>query len=411
MDCHSWGKLWGMGKLNTKKVRDATLPGRYGDGNGLYLHVREGGSRQWVVRVTVQGKRCDLGLGSLDTVTLEEAREAAIEMRRAAKKGIDPIAERRRQAGIPSYEEAARQLWQDHRATWKNEKHAAQWLSTQETYVLPFIGKLPLNAISSADVLKVLQPIWIAKEETARRVKQRMGTVFDWAIAAGYREATNPIEGIAKALPKQKRSVKHQAAMPWRDVPVFYEELRERQEETISAKALRLLILTALRSGEVRNARWVEFDLEKAVWTVPADRMKMKRPHRVPLSDEAIRLLKTCPEGASEFVFPGPKPDSPLSENAFAQLTKRMGRSGFTTHGFRSSFRDWSSETEAAPREVAEAALAHAAGDKTEQAYARSDLFERRRKMMQHWADFVCRTPAQTEPEPEDQDEANAVIT
>ena len=202
-----------------------------------------------------------------------------------------------------------------------------------------------------------------------------MGTVFDWAIAAGYREGTNPIEGIVRALPKQKRSVKHQAAMPWRDVPVFYEELRERQEETISAKALRLLILTALRSGEVRNARWVEFDLEKAVWTVPADRMKMKRPHRVPLSDEAIQLLKTCPKGASEFVFPGPKADSPLSENAFAQLTKRMGRSGFTTHGFRSSFRDWSSETEAAPREVAEAALAHAAGDKTEQAYALSDLF------------------------------------
>lgn len=400
-----------MGKLNTKKVRDATLPGRYGDGNGLYLHVRDGGSRQWIVRVTVQGKRRDIGLGSVDTVTLEEAREAATEMRRAAKRGMDPIAERRRQAGIPSYEEAARQLWRDHRDTWKNPKHAAQWLSTQETYVFPFIGRLPVSAISSADVLRVLQPIWIDKEETARRVKQRMGTVFDWAKASGYRDGASAIEGITKALPKQKRGVSHQAAMPWNEVPAFYAELCERQDDTISAKALRLLILTALRSGEVRHARWEEIDLERALWTVPADRMKMKRSHRVPLSDVAVQLLKACPEDASEFVFPGPKPDRPLSENAFAALVKRMGKSGFTTHGFRSSFRDWSSETEAAPREVAEAALAHAAGDKTEQAYARSDLFERRRKMMQHWADFLCGAPAQVEPQPEDHDEADTIVT
>lgn len=386
--------MWGMGKLSVRKIREATEPGRYGDGDGLYLHVRPGGSRQWLLRVTVRGSRRDIGLGSAELVTLAQAREKALQMRRDAKQGIDPVAARRKEVGIPTYEEAARKVWEERRGTWKNPKHAAQWMSTQQTYVFPFIGGLSVNTVTSADVLKLLQPIWNAKEETARRVRQRMNMVFEWAKVAGYNDGDNPLQGIERALPKQKHAVRHQAAMQWKDVPSFYRELAERHEDTISAKALRLLILTALRSSEVRLAKWAEFDLQEALWTVPADRMKMVREHRVPLTDEAIRLLLTCQDNGSAFVFPGPKPERPLSENAFAQLTRRMGKIGFTTHGFRSSFRDWSSETTAEAREVAEAALAHAVGDRTEQAYARSDLFKRRQKLMKKWTDFVAGSDA-----------------
>lgn len=378
-----------MAGLNTKKIREYTSPGRYADGGGLYLHVREGGSRQWLLRITVQGKRKDIGLGSASLITLTEARELAYAMRKAARQGADPLHERRRNKTIPTYREAAQQVWEANRKTWRNPKHGDQWINTQTAYAFPIIGNLRVDQISSRHALDVLMPIWLSKEETARRLKQRMRMVFDWAKAAGHRSGDSPMEGIDKALPKQKHEVKHHDALPWQAVPAFVRGLRDREAGAVSAKALQFAILTALRSGEVRLARWEEIDWTANTWTVPAVRMKMKREHRVPLAPEAIAVLESCKEYGSTFVFPGDKPGKPLSNMAFAKLIERMGGSGFTPHGFRSSFRDWCSESNAAPREIAEMALAHKVGDKTELAYARSDLLERRRELMTKWAAYV----------------------
>lgn len=389
MPVYSWGKLWGMAKLNTKKLRELTEPGRYADGGGLYLHIREGGSRQWVLRTTVHGKRKDIGIGSVSIVTLAEARDAAHAMRKAARQGIDPLHERQKNKAIPTYREAAQHVWEVNRKTWRNSKHADQWINTQETYACPIIGNLRVDHVTSSHVLDVLMPIWLTKEETARRLKQRMRMVFDWTKAAGHRSGDNPMDGIGKALPKQANDVKHHDALPWQEVPEFVHALRDREGGAVSAKALQFAILTVVRSGEVRLAVWDEIDWESKTWTVPAARMKMKREHRVPLPSEAIAVLESCREYGSAFIFPGDKPNRPLSNMAFAKLIERMGRSGFTPHGFRSSFRDWCSENDAAPREIAEMALAHKVGDKTELAYARSDLLERRRALMTKWAAYV----------------------
>ncbi|MEP9387262.1 integrase arm-type DNA-binding domain-containing protein [Mesorhizobium sp. KR9-304] len=378
-----------MGKLTTKKMRDLKSPGRYADGDGLYLHVREGGSRQWVLRTTVHGRRKDIGLGSLSIVKLDEARIAASAMRRSAKQGHDPLQERRKRRATPSYEEAARHVWVENRSTWKNAKHADQWINTQATYAFPKIGDLRIDRVTSGHLLDVLQPIWLEKEETARRLKQRMKMVFDWAKVAGHRTGDSPLDGILKALPRQSRKVKHHDALRWEELPKFVLKLRQREADAVSAKALQFVILTALRSAEVRLATWSEIDLAKRIWVVPAERMKMKREHRVPLAPEAIKLLEGCRDYGSKFVFPSDKSERPLSNMAFAALIDRMGMKGFTPHGFRSTFRDWSSENEAAPREIAEMVLAHKVGDKTEQAYARSDLLERRRSVMEKWAAYV----------------------
>lgn len=379
-----------MANLNTKKIRELSEPGRYSDGAGLYLHIREGGSRQWLLRLTVQGKRKDIGLGSASLVTLTEAREAAHAMRKAARQGVDPLHERRRNKTIPTYREAAQHVWQANRETWSNPKHADQWINTQTTYAYPVIGNLRIDQVTSRHILDVLIPIWLSKEETARRLKQRMRMVFDWAKAAGHRSGDNPIDGISKALPKQTNTVKHHDALPWQKVPEFVRALRDREDGAVSAKALQFTILTVLRSSEVRLAVWDEVNWDSMVWIVPAMRMKMKREHRVPLAPEAIALLESCREYGSAYIFPGDKPHKPLSNMAFAKLIERMKLSGFTPHGFRSTFRDWCSENDAAPREIAEMALAHKVGDKTEQAYARSDLLERRRELMTKWATYVC---------------------
>ncbi|MGN6470170.1 MAG: tyrosine-type recombinase/integrase [Rhizobiaceae bacterium] len=379
-----------MSGLNSKKIRECTSPGRYADGGGLYLHVREGGSRQWLLRVTVRGKRKDIGLGSVSLVTLAEAREVAHAMRKAARQGLDPLHERRRNKTIPTYRDAAQHVWEANRNTWRNPKHADQWINTQTTYAFPTIGNLRVDQVTSGHVLDVLMPIWLAKEETARRLKQRMRMVFDWAKAAGHRSGDSPMEGIDKVLPRQKHEVKHHDALPWQAVPAFVLALRHREAGAVSAKALQFAVLTALRSGEVRLATWDEIDWNAKTWTVPAARMKMKREHRVPLAPAAIALLESCKEYGSGFIFPGDRPGRPLSNMAFAKLIERMDQSGFTPHGFRSSFRDWCSENNAAPREIAEMALAHKVGDKTELAYARSDLLERRRELMTKWAAYVC---------------------
>lgn len=381
--------MWGMGNLNAKKIRELRIPGRYGDGNGLYLHVREGGSRQWVLRTTVQGRRRDISLGSVDIVSLADARDKAHELRKAAKQGLDPLDERRKGEGVPTYQEAAEVVWRENRETWKNRKHAEQWINTQRTYAFPIIGSMRIDQITPSDIQRVLNPIWLEKEETARRLKQRMQKVFKWAKVVRHYSGDNPMEGIVGALAKQGHKVRHHSALDWRELPSFAQELREAVDRGVAANALFLLILTALRSSEVRLATWDEIDWDGKVWVVPASRMKMKREHRVPLSPQAIAILERCREFGSDYIFPSDRPTKHLSGGAFARLIERMGRSGFTPHGFRSTFRDWCSDNNAAPREVAEKALAHLVGDRTEQAYARSDLFEQRKKLMDEWASYV----------------------
>lgn len=380
-----------MPKLSVKKVDSIKEPGFYGDGEGLYLKVGIGGARSWILRTVVHGHRRDLGLGSASLVSLAEARAVAREYRRIARRGGDPDAVRKQET--LTFEEAAKRVHSQLLPTWKNKKHAETWLATIESYANPKLGKRPLHTIGTADILGVLAPIWTEKHETAKRLKQRIATIFDWAKGAGQYPHENPVNGVRKALPVVKRRKDHMAALAWRDVPAFFHDLGER--EGVSARTLEFLILTATRSGEARGARWSEFDPEKKVWTIPGERMKRGVPHRVPLSDAALEVLRKVEGLDAELVFPS----THLGPNGFARaqsvmvfksLLNRMGRDGFTVHGFRSSFRDWCSESARAEREVAEAALSHATGNEVERAYARSDLFERRRALMDAWAQFAA---------------------
>jgi len=377
--------------LSAVRVRNLNVPGRYADGNGLYLVVEPSGAKRWLLRIVVQGRRRDIGLGGLSLVGLAEAREKALAYRKLAREGGDPLAERRRvKVVIPTFAEAAEAVHAEHKASWKNEKHAAQWISTLTTYALPFIGEKKLNEIGTPDVLKVLSPIWLSKPETSRRVRQRMGTVFDWAKAAGHRSGENPIDGVEKGLPKQPEKSNHHEALPYVDVPAFVMELRSLDSDEIVRLAFEFLILTASRTGEVVGARWSEIDLKQKLWIIPGKRMKAGREHRVPLvarTEEILAQVKLH-AASSEYVFPGRTYEKPISNMAFLMLIRRSKRT-ITAHGFRSSFRDWASEATSFPREVAEMALAHTVENKVEAAYRRGDLLEKRREMMAAWASFV----------------------
>lgn len=381
--------------LTAVGVRNLKKPGRYADGGGLYLHVRKSGAKNWLLRLTVKGGRQDIGLGGVANVTLSEAREEATRLRRLARNGGDPKAERRRErVSVPTFEEAARKVHADRLPTWRNPKHAAQWISTLERYAFPKIGERAVNGISSGDILKVLAPIWLDKAETARRLRQRIAAVFDWARAAEHIEGVNPCDGVTQGLPKQpERGVNHHAAMAYDDVPGFLQKRLPDLRIGPSAKlALEFLVLTASRTNEVLGARWDEIDLAEGVWTVPADRMKAGKEHRTPLSDRALALLreaKTLSDGG-EYVFPGAKAGRPLSNMTLSMAHRRAGLD-VTPHGYRSSFRDWAAERTAFPHEVVEAALAHTVEDKVVAAYRRTDFFEKRRQLMQAWSDFVCR--------------------
>ena len=374
-----------MPSLTTKKVAALREPGMYGDGAGLYLRVGPTGGKSWILRTAVHGRRREIGLGSASLVSLAEAREEARRLRKLARAGGDPLAARRRES--LTFAQATERVHANLVPTFRNPKHAAQWLAALERYAYPTLGERPLDSIGTADVLAVLSPIWTTKHDTARRVRQRLAAIFDWAKGAGHYAAENPLNGIKRALPAVKRRAEHMAALPWREVPDFMAELRER--EGLSARTLEFVILTACRSGEVRGARWAEIDGD--VWTLPGERMKRGIPHRVPLSPEALGILERVRGLGAELVFPGPAPrkgpkrEVPQSENVFRALFARMGREDMTAHGFRSSFRDWASESAHAQREVAEAALSHAVGDEVERAYARSDLFDRRRELMDRW--------------------------
>ncbi|MEQ9642775.1 MAG: integrase arm-type DNA-binding domain-containing protein [Alphaproteobacteria bacterium] len=378
--------------LSAAKVRSITLAGRYADGNGLYLVVDPSGAKRWLLRTVVRGKRRDIGLGGLKVVSLAEAREKALSYRKIARDGGDPLAERNRsRMVVPKFAEAARAVHKEHAQAWKNEKHGNQWINTLEQYVFPTIGEHRVDHVETADVLKVLGPIWLTKAETARRVRQRIRTVLDWATASGFRSGENPVDSVGKGLPRQPDNRGHHAALPHVEVPDFITNLRQAPELGEATKlAFEFLILTAGRTREVVEAEWREIDLERAIWTVPASRMKAGKEHRVPLSPRCVDILKRARKLSADgsHVFPGRSFDKPLSNMVFLMALRRT-KLDITAHGFRSAFRDWAAERTNFPREVCEMALAHALKDKVEAAYRRGDLFEKRRELMDTWAAFV----------------------
>jgi len=395
-----------VGRLTALKVLKVKRPGLYADGAGLYLQVTGDGAahvaKSWVYRFTLRGRAREMGLGSLSTFGLAQARIKAAECRRLTYEGIDPI-EARKTARTKAAFDAAKSLTftacaegylAAHRAGWRNAKHAAQWRTTVETYAEPVIGALPVHTIDTAPVMKILEPLWATKPETAARLRGRIEAVLDWATAHGYRQGENPARWrghLDKLLPARSkmRKVKHHAALPYDDLPAFMAVLRA--QDGVAARALEFLILTAARTGEVIGA--APDEITQKVWTVPAGRMKGGREHRVPLSAPALAIvaqLQTARGG--KFLFPGGKRDKPLSNMAMLALLARMGRADLTAHGFRSTFRDWAAERTNHPREVIEMALAHTIESKVEAAYRRGDLFEKRRSLMMEWAEFCAAT-------------------
>lgn len=383
--------------LTAQFVKTVKDPGKYFDGHGLFLRVQPNGQRQWVQRITIRGKRCELGLGNPALVSLAEAREQALHNRKIAVSGGDPMRAKKEADAILTFEEAARKVHALHLPTWRNVKHGAQFISTLETYAFPRIGALKMGDVAASDVLAVLSPIWTAKPETAARVKQRIGTVMKWAIAQGWRQ-DNPAASIEQALPKRDKSkLEHRKALTYDEVAGCIATVQASGAGLPTKLAMEFLVLTATRSGETRGALWNEIDLNypatSATWTIPASRMKAKRDHRIPLSARAVEILieaKALGDGTG-LVFPGNKPGKALSDMTLSKLVKELGFDA-DIHGFRTSFRTWAQERTNFPREVAEAALAHLIRDKAEAAYARSDLFDIRRKMMESWGAYVAQS-------------------
>jgi integrase len=378
-------------KLSPPAVAALTKPGRYSDGNGLYLVVSPTGNKKWILRTVVQGRRTDIGLGGISTTTLAKARKKAAELREIARDGGNPLEERRKaNRNVPTFKEAAKLVHEDNKTTWKNEKHAAQWINTLKTYAYPYFGDLRVDQIGTAEVLQALSKIWLTKPETARRVRQRIGTIMDWAKAAGHRSGDNPIDGIQKGLPKQPKKQNHHAALPYSEISGFMAELKASQCGTSTKLAFEFLVLTATRTVEVQLAEWSEIDFENKTWTIPDNRMKAGRIFRVPLSARCLQILEEA-NGLSDgsgYIFPGLRKGKPLSNNTFLKALQRMERA-VTAHGFRSTFRDWANERTNFPYEVGEMALAHTVSDKTEAAYLRGDLFDKRRELMDTWSNFV----------------------
>ena len=380
--------------LTAQEVRNATAPGKYFDGHGLFLRVDPNGSRFWVQRITIRGKRSEIGLGSPALVSLAEARAAALENRKLARAGGDPLQAKREALAVLTFEEAARKVHELHKPTWRNAKHAQDFLTSLENYAFPKLGRLKATDVNTADVLAVLMPIWTEKPETARRVRQRIGTVLKWTVAQGWRQ-DNPAENITQALPKTAKRQSHRKALPYGEVAGCIDAVKASGAGRATKLALEFLVLCAARSGEVREALWQEIDLTAKVWEIPAQRMKAKRAHRVPLPARAVAILHEAQAlgDDSGLVFPGTKKGRPLSDMTLSKLVKELGFDA-DVHGFRTSFRTWAQERTNFPREVAEAALAHLSGDEVERAYARSDLFEKRRKMMEGWSAYLAEAPA-----------------
>ena len=358
------------GKLTARKVETAKA-GKYSDSGNLYLVVSPTGSRKWVLRFTWRGQTKEMGLGGAGSVPLGDARERAASARRKIAQGLSPIDERRRDNGIPTFGEMADAVHEALAAGFRNEKHKAQWKMTLETYAAPLRGK-PVDTIATDDVLAVLKPIWTTKAETASRLRGRIEKVLDAARAKGFRQGENPARWrghLDHLLPKRSKLTRgHHPALPYQDVAVFVGRLRE--SDSLAAHALELCILTAARSGEILGMRWSEINLDERVWTLPPDRMKAGREHRVPLSERAVAILRQLAEiRTGDFVFPGQRKGRPLSNMAMEMMLRRMKADSITVHGFRSSFRDWAGNETHYPRDLIETALAHVIGDKAEQAF------------------------------------------
>jgi integrase len=394
-----------IGKLTVLSVSRAKTRGYLADGGGLYLQVSGSGAKSWVFRYRKEGRLREMGLGGVQTLGLADARRRANECRKLRLDGHDPIDDRKagqlqaklEAARAMTFRQCAEAYIAAHRASWKNDKHAAQWPSTLTTYAYPVFGELPVHKVDVEHVLKAVEPIWHTKTETASRLRQRIEAVLDWATARRHRQGDNPARWrghLDQVLPARAKvqKVRHHAALPYAEIGGFMAKLRE--QEGMAASALEFLMLTATRTGEVVGAAWEEFDLDAAVWMIPPDRMKAGKEHRVPLSKPALAILKRLKKSQSgKFVFPGGKAGKPLSNMALLALLERMDRADLTVHGFRSTFRDWAAERTNFPREVAEHALAHSLKDKVEAAYRRGDLFEKRRRLMDEWAKF-CAQPS-----------------
>lgn len=386
-----------INRLSARAVNTVTVRGLHADGGGLYLQVSRFDTKSWIFRFTMNKKTRDMGLGPLHTISLAEARDEALKCRKMVRDNIDPIEVRKllraerlvNGASFMTFKQCADAYISSHSAAWKNVKHLAQWQYTLNSYAYPVIGGLPVQSVDVGLVMKVLEPIWQTKTETASRVRGRIESILDWAKTRKYRDGENPARWkghLDQLLPKKSKiqKVRHHEALPYTDIGSFL--IRLRQQNGISAFGLEFLILTAARTGEVMKTTWDDIDLNTKVWTIPAHRMKSDKEHRVPLSPRADELLGAVGKfKTGEFVFPGQKPVSSLSNMAFLQLLKRMGED-VTAHGFRSTFRDWAAERTMHSREVVEMALAHAIGNKVEEAYRRGDLFEKRRKLMIDWA-------------------------
>lgn len=377
-------------KLSSQEVKSLTSPGRHSDGGGLYLSIDASGRRRWVFMYTSNGRRVELGLGSTSTRSLKEAREEAASLRASLTRGLDPRVERSKSTTKPTFGEFADEYVEAMRPSWRNAKHAAQWSMTLTEYAKP-LRSLPIDAVTTEEILRTLRPIWKRTPETAERLRGRIENVLSSAKAKGLREGENPAAWkghLDQLLPKRQRLTRgHHAALPFMDVAEFFGNLSAKS--ATASRALQFLILTAARSGEVLGATWSEVDLDRGLWVVPASRMKAGTEHRVPLSEAALNVLRSVDVGLrpDEHLFWGNSPDRPLSNMAMSMLLRRMVPN-VTVHGFRSSFRDWAAEVSAFSHEVCEMALAHTIPNKAEAAYRRGDLLEKRRELMEAWANY-----------------------
>jgi integrase len=387
--------------LTDRGIKSQVKPGRYADGNGLYLQVGKSGAKSWLFRYMLDSKSREMGLGSIRMETLSQAREKAKYCKNLLRSGIDPIRNRQERVAIEkadnkemlSFQKCTEGYLKSHSASWKSARHEEIWLSSVKRFAYPIIGSIHVNKIERGHIMRILDPIWREKTETASRLRGRLESILNWATVQEYRKGDNPARWrgyLDQLLPKPSEihTVKHFPALPYKEINVFMNKLKERQ--ALSALALRLIILTACRSIEVREAEWCEFDLKNATWTIPTERMKMKKEHIIPLCEEAIKVVQSVPriEGCRH-LFTGPSSGNPMSDVVFKKLMERMGVTGITTHGFRSTFRDWAAEQTSFPREVIEACLAHQLKDKAEAAYFRSNLLDKRRELMSKWADYT----------------------
>ncbi|WP_425992911.1 tyrosine-type recombinase/integrase [Afipia sp. DC4300-2b1] len=383
-----------INRLTARTVATVKEVGRYADGNGLYLSLSKNGGKRWVFLYRSAGRIREKGLGSAAAVSLKDARLKADEVRKQLSAGLDPINEGRKSQGVMTFAQCAKAYIASHEAGWSNPKHADQWRNTLKTYAEPVIGKVPVNKVDVSHIMNILDPIWRTKTETASRVRGRIESILDWAAVKKYRSSENParLKGhLDHLLPRRQKvaKVQHHPALPYKDIPAFMADLRTR--EGTGALALEFTILTAARTNETLGAKWDEIDLESKVWTVPADRMKARVLQAQPLSDRSIEILKSLSTD-TEYVFPGNGDNNPMSSMSLLAVLKRMNHSDITTHGFRSTFRDWAAETTEFPNEVVEMALAHTVKNKAEAAYRRGNMLDRRRVLMDAWSDY-CSQP------------------